>query len=104
MINEHKIDVVSTNYSKMMNLSTAHISEETAIWLQEGNHPSLIFYTKSVYGFWIMVPPEQEDWGNISDVPDELRTILHYANEHCCAWFMLDYDYDQVDGLPTFDW
>lgn len=91
-------------FSKMMNLSTAHISEYTALWLAEGNHPSLIVYVKKDYGFWVMVPPESEDWENISDIPDELLTILRYADKQSCAWVMLDSAYDEVDGLLTFDW
>ncbi|BFH10961.1 hypothetical protein WJ0W_006685 [Paenibacillus melissococcoides] len=104
MKKESNVGVSGQNISKMMNLSTAHIKKETAKWLEEGNHSSPIVYKKKAYGFWVLVPPEAEDWEEITDVPVELLSILKYAEYLSCAWVMLDSIYDEVEGLPTFEW
>ena len=79
---------------KMLDLSTGHVSAETAARLDAGNFG----YVKGEYG-WI-VPTLRLS----NEVPDDLAKVMAYARDLDCSWIMFDRDADIIPDLPTFDW
>lgn len=77
-------------------LSTSHISEKTADWL--GRHREWV--ASYLDGWWIFVGHESR----VGEMPDDLRAVLAWAEEHDCNWVRLDSGGDCVEGLPTYDW
>jgi hypothetical protein len=83
---------------RMLDLSTAHVSDETRQRLDDGE---LIpaGYAKGEYGWFVPVIDNDDD-----HTPPELRAIMEFARKQNCQWLMFDRDADQIDGLATFDW
>ena len=99
--------------SKMMHLSTAHITEGTAMFLCDVNQPTLWnknlpvpVYDKGGYGFFIFIGSLQgvedtaSEWG---EIPGDLDECIHYALERECDWLCLDQDVEPIDDLTTYD-
>ena len=82
--------------SLMLEMSTRHISKETAEWLQY--HRSGC-YQKGDYGWFVWSGDSARE-----DDPADLRAVLDFARAERVTWVMLDCDTDAVDGLPTFEW
>lgn len=92
--------------SKMLTLSTAHISEETAVMLEREvkygvNDIPLSIYNKAEFGWFIYV---SEYYKDIEDIPEDLMSCLDLAKENECDWLCLDCDGIIVPELPTYDW
>lgn len=83
---------------KYLDLSTGHITNETANWL-DTNPEGVIVYSKGGYGWFIHVSEEFDD-----EVPKELVTVLEYARKKKCNWLVLDADGELIDELEHFDW
>lgn len=91
--------------TKCFEISTAHISEETAAKIQhevEPNEMMLSVYEKDGYGWWIYL-------GNIDStsvwrIPDDLWNLICLAIKNGCDWLCLDRDAEIIEELPTFDW
>ena len=85
---------------KMLTLSTAHITKRTAERLDETSNPmNLSVYAKGEYGWYIY------DWDDRdTEIPDDLRDIFRFAQEHDCQVVCLDCDGDESDALPTYEW
>lgn len=93
---------MDTLIDKMMTLSTAHISEETAYLLDDEltvTKWGLIAYEKSAYGWFINL-----GFDELFNVPLDLLHCINYALENGCSWLCLDRDGDEADDLPTYDW
>lgn len=108
---------------KMLALTTAHVSQKTAEFLDqcaagdrfwdwgriEGDSIyGPITYDKSIgndaessYGWFIPLDPN--NWWH-PDLPAELHAIRAKAEELGCTWIMFDRDAETVDGLEEFDW
>ncbi|MCU5076996.1 hypothetical protein OB985_05315 [Bacillus cereus] len=92
---------------KMLEVSTAHITYETAKWLDgqveatKENNIDLIVYEKGEYGAFIPLYPEM-----FADkvLPESLVFIIGYAMGKGCSWIMLDRDVEIIDDLPTYNW
>lgn len=87
--------------SKMLTISTAHITKETAEWLDEKD--ILIVYKKSDYGWFILV----SDWDDVvetEEIPEDLRKILRFADDLDCRWLCLDCDGDILSYLDVYNW
>ena len=90
--------------SRMLTISTAHITESTAKELENFGPPIpdwlcwLSVYTKSDYGWWIFVDDSEPT------TPSDLAACLRLARRHNCEWLCLDCDGEIVDELPTYDW
>ncbi|WP_047155442.1 hypothetical protein [Aneurinibacillus tyrosinisolvens] len=91
---------------KLLTISTAHISPNTACWLDEQasltgrNKVQLIVYPKGEYGWFLpvydeMIDPEKK-------FPRDLLFVLGYALGADCSWIIFDPDAD--DTLQKFDW
>ena len=89
---------------RMLVLSTAHVTKETALRFQ-GNWRNELppFYAKGEYGWIIPLQSDgngEERWQYCSD----LLMIRRLAEANGCTWVMLDRDADVVDALPSYDW
>lgn len=97
---------------RMLVLSTAHITEITAMRLNRkvkglltGDERALlpVVYEKGEYGYIMPLIGEDDDrqrWLAFTD----LSAIRKLAEAAGCTWIMLDQDADTVDGLPVYDW
>jgi len=90
----------------MLDVSTGHISLETAIFLQREtenyNAPQIIVYEKGEYGFFIPVIPEAFE--EYEQLPDDLMALLNFALSRGVSWIMLDRDGDTIEGLTYNEW
>ena len=86
---------------KMLTISTAHITKETADMLSI-SETDLIVYDKDEYGWWIAVC--DIDLYELSGVPDDLAACVRLAMQNGCEWLCLDCDGEVVDCLPTYEW
>lgn len=92
--------------SKMLTLSTAHITEQTAIGLEKATKSAepdldLCVYTKEGYGFFIHIP---DDWQDGRNIPPDLRDCMELADSHNCKWLCLDRDGDVTEKLQVYVW
>ena len=87
--------------SKMITVSTGHISKETAELLENDNIYGLIVYQKDEYGWFIFLSEEDDYYVSI---PDELLKLIKFAKDLGCSWLCLDRDGDVLEYLEVFDW
>lgn len=91
--------------TKMLTISTAHITEETAVMLERevkygvDNIP-LAIYNKAEFGWIIFVSEYYKDL----NMPEDLMSCLDLAKENNCEWLCLDCDGLIVPDLQTYDW
>ncbi|WP_268626968.1 hypothetical protein [Paenibacillus alvei] len=95
--------VVQTEVNQMLTLSTAHITEGACMLLEADSLP-LIVYPKDVYGFFIVVPEEDEIADEKLSIPECLLDILAFAEKQGVDWIMLDCDAEPLYDLPIYDW
>lgn len=95
--------------ARMLTISTAHISKETADLLA-GNYPmklvpvwemSVGIYGKEEYGWYIYFSPAEHIHPSM---PEDLAACLRLARQQQCSVLCLDSDGDVVEGLPVYDW
>lgn len=89
--------------TKMLTISTAHITEETATKLDlEANTDDmqLSVYLKADYGWLVYVNKDLDN----RNIPDDLRKCLELAKANDCEWLCLDCDGEIVDGLDVYEW
>lgn len=92
---------------RMLTISTAHITEDTARAIEDalakGAQPfGLTVFSKGDYG-WMIYAPVAEDAGP-SQVPDELDNALAHTRDLACTWLCLDRDAEKTHALSEFDW
>lgn len=92
----------------MLVVSTAHITEKTANWLNELceiDQDILVLYPKSNYGWFIYVNlDEPENLTENKDIPEDLRTVLKLVVREKCCWLCLDRDGFEIDHIRTYEW
>ena len=84
--------------SKVLTLTTSHITLETSGWLSDEHGCSLPCYPTE-YGFFVFVPGCES-----YVVPDDLRQVCSLATKLGCNWVQLDCDAGTVEELPQYDW
>lgn len=94
---------------RLMVLSTAHISEETANYLNliEANSVAEWPATGGVYGEndgWFFYCHEENNGEGHRHIPDDLFEVMKYARLHGCDNLLLDNDGPRVDALPQWEW
>lgn len=92
-------------FSKMLTISTAHISLDTNMWLiRECNKDlgNVVVYLKNDVGFFIYVPELLEILS--SDIPKDLEKCMLLAENNDCTWLCLDRDGEVVENLDKFEW
>lgn len=82
--------------TKMLTISTAHITEETNRLLCDGEVEAAYY---ALDGGWLVL-----SYGPDDSVPKDLEACLALAEENGCEWLRLDRDGQIVDGLEVFDW
>lgn len=95
--------------TRMLTISTTHISKETADLLA-GNYPmnlvpvwemSVGIYDKEEYGWYIYSTVGERIHPSM---PEDLAACLRLAHYHQCGVLCLDDDGEIVEGLPVYDW
>lgn len=92
--------------TKMLTISTAHISEESSEYL-ENVHDKLVVYDKGDYGWMIVIDDNIKDFCNTignSNIPSDIISCMIFARECGCDWLCLDCDGMVIDGLETYSW
>lgn len=92
--------------TKMLTLSTGHITENTSILLDaeavySGDLPGLSVYNKDEWGWFIYINAEDYQ-SERESVPDDLCRCIDLAIENECGLLCLDQDGDRSDLLPWF--
>ena len=95
--------------SKILTISTAHISKETAQllesananWVEDEANIILAVYKKSDYGWFIFVDPFCFDDRNI---PNDLLKVIKFTKDNNCEWLCLDSDGEVLDCLDVYEW
>ncbi len=80
-------------------LSTSHVSEKTANWLDDIPPDGPILIAGYGDGWFIHVPDDPVD-----GLPQELYPLFELMNKHGYPWVRLDSCGDTVKELPTFEW
>lgn len=96
------------NVSQILELSTAHLPQETVQRIEDGEFPKPA-WMKSEYGFLVSVPDEEDIDGNFGaeQMPigcESMILCLRRAIALDCAFIMFDRDSELVEDLPAFDW
>lgn len=107
-ISSRDMDYVPTmpEIHKMLVMSTAHVSEETAKLIDEAydrKHAWAPAFARAE-GWLFYVGDENPVVKHGLDYPEEFAALFSFAMEQGCTWLMLDRDGDTVDNLPTFEW
>lgn len=91
--------------SKMITMSTAHISEETSKILSDINDLPLSIYDKFGFGWFIYLPTDKtEDAKILKKLPKDLAMIFMFARHHFIDIVCLDCDGSTIDDLPNYEW
>jgi len=99
---------MSMEITKMLVLSTNHVTQETDEMFSEALRDGVSFpvglYAKGHYGWFLNV---SEDPHNVEEHPwmtPDLYKVLRFARDQDCDWVMLDRDGDIIDELPSYAW
>ena len=86
--------------TRMLELSTEHLSESTVDLIEMKTNDIPVFYDKAGrVWFPVLVP---ESWPHT--MPADLKGVFEHAAAQNCAWVMFDRDCDTLPSLPTFEW
>lgn len=80
--------------SKMLTISTAHISQETVKFINNNNIASF----SGEYA-WIIYTKD-----NTEILPNDLKEAVRIANNKKCDWLRLDCDGEILNNLKQFEW
>ncbi len=100
--------MIEEHISKMLTISTAHVSQNTAVKLHIGyiqydlDEINLCIYNKSGFGWFVYVPDDINDPNNI--IPDDLLDCLLVAKKYGCEWLCLDRDGETIPDLKSYYW
>jgi len=89
--------------SKMLTISTAHITEKTADLLEielDNDNMQLCVYNRADFGWFIHIPDDCED----CDIPQDLLTLIKFAKDIECDWLCLDCDGEVLEYLDSYEW
>jgi len=89
---------------KMLVISTAHVTKETATALDRrgATMGGLLSYPHGEYGWMFYIAYVEKVDEDI--VPDELMAAARYAQGLGCTWLLLDRDAGAIADLPTWEW
>ena len=94
--------------TKMLTLSTAHITQNTCKRLEtdpDDNNLGLSVYKKADYGFFIYLPAEDEKLpSHYNSLPEDLYMCLFFAHELGCEILCFDCDGPIEPFLQTYEW
>lgn len=96
--------------SKMLTVSTAHVTESTFEALMSDstqNEIGLPIYSKSTpdngenFGLYVYITEDCLDWDHM---PGDLKPLIKLSQKTGCSVLCLDSDGPEVKGLPVYDW
>lgn len=90
-------------FHHMLALSTAHITADANKFLRTSSSP-LIVYEKGEYGYFILVPDEEQLKETIKVIPECLRELFLFVKPKDVDWIMLDRDVEVIPDLPAYNW
>ncbi|MEU5476680.1 hypothetical protein [Streptomyces mirabilis] len=83
-----------------LDLSTAHLREETADRLD--SYDDVIAH-RTTYGWLVYAPESSDSLTQEGNWPEELLPIVKLARANACEYVLFDADAPEYDPLPTFD-
>lgn len=90
--------------TKMVTISTTHISEKTAHLLEveaKENNLGICVYNKADFGWYITIDDEIK---RNTDLPKDLYKAIQFASDVGCQTLCLDCDGTVVGFLDKYDW
>lgn len=101
--------IASKAKETMLVVSTAHIKESTAQWLnkqveQKSVNSEVILFPKGEYGWFIYVNLDENDNIENLNIPEDLSKLLTITAQEDCYWLCLDRDGFEIDSLPRYEW
>lgn len=87
--------------SKMLTLSTAHITKATADALNDGLQ--IVTFNKGEYGWFWFLHLNAEPY-SLEEISADLLTIVAHAQSLGCEWLCLDRAGPVNPNLPTWEW
>ena len=90
--------------TKMVTISTAHISEKTAHLLDveaQENNLEICVYNKADFGWYIIIDDEIK---RNTDLPKDLYKAVQFASDIECQTLCLDCDGTVIGFLDKYDW
>ena len=100
-----KMYLEGLEFSRMLTISSAHISEKTAEWIDRIGVRSadITIYSKSQYGWLIYIPEYETD---TKELPEDLLVVMDFARKHKVEWLCIDSDGEVLEdyGLKTYKW
>lgn len=95
-------------------LSTAHVSEATAKWLNEQGEISAAYHrtrqaptldvSSNIWGWLISADTTSLDGQAQGPIPDDVLRVLAHTIKAGHHRVMLDCDAEKADELPTYEW
>lgn len=90
--------------TNMLVLSTGHITDDTADYLEHPEGTEIISYRKGDYGWFVNVEDDLDD-EKMEDQPADLVACKRLARQNGCNWIMFDRDGPaEKDLLPYYVW
>lgn len=100
--------------TRMLTLSTAHVTEEVCNALHHASRPHhsrgttnipFVVYEKSEYGYFIYITKDiMEDTFALEKCPSVLLDVAKFAFEQGCELLCLDRDCPPLTELKTYEW
>lgn len=86
--------------SKMLVVSTAHLTQETADQLSAESLPVASYPNE--YGGFVYVPTDPID--REAGLTEDIAAVFKLARALHCEWVKLDRDAPELDGLKIYEW
>ena len=97
---KNPLGVVSDHVEPMFVISTAHLDENTANRLEQGEQFDLAVYSKAGAGWFVYVG----ETNFYKAIPVALFNCVMAARAAKCVWLCIDMDATIHDDLPTYAW
>ncbi len=97
---------------KMLALSTAHVTQETAERFNTQDCDLPVYPKKSrggdIYGWFVCVGDADREWVHTKADEEahdqDIRDVCAFAERMGCAWVMFDCDEEPIEELPVYVW
>ena len=95
--------IMDLEISKMITLSTAHLSPDTMDKLDADYSSVPPCFKKDKFGYFVLSNKDvMEDCGDDEYFPKDLKQCVEFARLHDCDWIMFDGDADEVEELDVY--
>lgn len=86
----------------MLTLSTAHITSQTAEFIDKGliKESNIHCYPKNEYGWFLNI----NSVTIAQNLPEDLKNVINYAVNHGYSFICFDRDAEEIDDLETYEW